>query len=196
MKLSRRGKSARRGRHTKRAGKHLRYRGKKVSGSKRYHREHKRTHKRGRRFHRGGDLTVQDAQAAADQAGMTPEKLCSKIKQVMGNWVEVNTSTMRGLNGFRANIPDVYLKCKKTFRNTIGKFSVNLKVTNLPVISIEFLSTDEFSDMSVKVTDLDQFPPSVFNLPENKGVLDCIKGIIDEKLSNIIESATTTTPTE
>ena len=54
MKLSRRGKSARRGRHTKRAGKHLRYRGKKVRGSKRYHRGHKRTHKRGRRLQRGG----------------------------------------------------------------------------------------------------------------------------------------------
>ena len=53
MKLSRRGKSARRGRHTKRAGKHLRYRGKKVHASKRYHRGHKRTHKRGRRFHMG-----------------------------------------------------------------------------------------------------------------------------------------------
>ena len=54
MKLSRRGKSARRGRHTKRAGKHLRYRGKKVRASKRYHRAHKRTYKRGRRVHRGG----------------------------------------------------------------------------------------------------------------------------------------------
>ena len=53
MKLSRRGKSARRGRHTKRAGKHLRYKGKKVRGSKRYHRGHKRTHKRGRRLHMG-----------------------------------------------------------------------------------------------------------------------------------------------
>ena len=56
MKLSRRGKSARRGRHTKRAGKHLRYRGKKVRASKRYHRAHKRTYKRGRRVHRGGVL--------------------------------------------------------------------------------------------------------------------------------------------
>jgi hypothetical protein len=56
MKLSRRGKSARRGRHTKHAGKHLRYKGKKVRGSKRYHRGHKRTHKRGRRLQRGGEL--------------------------------------------------------------------------------------------------------------------------------------------
>ena len=54
MKLSRRGKSARRGRHTKRTGKKLRYKGKKVSGSKRYNRGHKRTYKRGRRFQRGG----------------------------------------------------------------------------------------------------------------------------------------------
>lgn len=54
MKLSRRGKSARRGKHTKRAGKHLRYKGKKVRASKRYHRGHKRTYKRGRRFQRGG----------------------------------------------------------------------------------------------------------------------------------------------
>jgi hypothetical protein len=54
MKLSRRGKSARRGRHTKRARKNLRYKGKKVRGSKRYHRGHKRTHKRGRRLQRGG----------------------------------------------------------------------------------------------------------------------------------------------
>ena len=38
MKLSRRGKSARQGRHTKRARKNLRYKGKKVHGSKRYHR--------------------------------------------------------------------------------------------------------------------------------------------------------------
>lgn len=38
MKLSRRGKSVRRRRHTKRTGKHLRYKGKKVRGSKRYHR--------------------------------------------------------------------------------------------------------------------------------------------------------------
>ncbi len=53
MKLSRRGKSARRGRHTKRTGKHLRYKGKKVRASKRYHRGHKRTHKRGRRLHMG-----------------------------------------------------------------------------------------------------------------------------------------------
>ena len=64
MKLSRRGKSARRGRHTKRAGKHLRYKGKKVRGSKRYHRGHKRTHKRGRRLQRGGVLTA-DQKAAA-----------------------------------------------------------------------------------------------------------------------------------
>jgi hypothetical protein len=56
MKLSRRGKSARRGRHTKRTGKHLRYKGKKVRASKRYHRGHKRTHKRGRRLHMGGGL--------------------------------------------------------------------------------------------------------------------------------------------
>ena len=55
MKLSRRGKSARRRRHTKRTGKHLRCRGKKVSGSKRYHRGHKRTYKRGKRFQRGGE---------------------------------------------------------------------------------------------------------------------------------------------
>jgi hypothetical protein len=60
MKLSRRGKSARRGRHTKRAGKHLRYKGKKVRASKRYHRAHKRTYKRGRRFHRGGVLPPGD----------------------------------------------------------------------------------------------------------------------------------------
>ena len=60
MKLSRRGKSARRGRHTKRAGKHLRYRGKKVRASKRYHRAHKRTYKRGRRVHRGGVLPQGD----------------------------------------------------------------------------------------------------------------------------------------
>ena len=60
MKLSRRGKSARRGRHTKRAGKLLRYRGKKVRASKRYHRAHKRTYKRGRRVHRGGVLPQGD----------------------------------------------------------------------------------------------------------------------------------------
>ena len=59
MKLSRRGKSARRGRHTKRAGKHLRYRGKKVRGSKRYHLGHKRTHKRGRRLQRGGGESIE-----------------------------------------------------------------------------------------------------------------------------------------
>lgn len=53
MKLSRRRKSARRGRHTKRTGKHLRYKVKKVHGSKRYHRGHKRTHKRGRRLQGG-----------------------------------------------------------------------------------------------------------------------------------------------
>ena len=60
MKLSRRGKSARRGRHTKRAGKHLRFKGKKVRASKRYHRAHKRTYKRGRRVHRGGVLPQGD----------------------------------------------------------------------------------------------------------------------------------------
>ena len=58
MKLSRRGKQARRGRHTKRAGKHLRYKSKKFSGSKRYHRGNKRTYKRGKRFHRGGEERV------------------------------------------------------------------------------------------------------------------------------------------
>jgi hypothetical protein len=56
MKLSRRGKLARRGKHTKRAGKHLRYKtkSKKFRASKRYHRGNKRTYKRGKRFHRGG----------------------------------------------------------------------------------------------------------------------------------------------
>jgi len=58
MKLSIRGKSVRRGRHTKRAGKNLRYKGKKVRGSKRYNRGRGggrvRTYKRGRRFQRGG----------------------------------------------------------------------------------------------------------------------------------------------
>ncbi len=38
MKLSRRGKSVRRRRHTKRTGKNLRYKGKKIRASKRYHR--------------------------------------------------------------------------------------------------------------------------------------------------------------
>jgi len=61
MKLSRRGKSARRGRHTKRAGKHLRYKGKKVRGSKRHHRGHKRTYKRGKRLQRGGVRGVMDS---------------------------------------------------------------------------------------------------------------------------------------
>jgi hypothetical protein len=57
MKLSRRGKLARRGKHTKRAGKYLRYKSKskKIRASKRYHRGNKRTYKRGKRFHRGGD---------------------------------------------------------------------------------------------------------------------------------------------
>jgi len=62
MKLSRRGKSARRGRHTKRARKNLRYKGKKVRGSKRYHRiksgrgHTKKTHRKtyGGRVKRGG----------------------------------------------------------------------------------------------------------------------------------------------
>ena len=195
MKLSRRGKSARRGRHTKRAGKHLRYRGKKVRASKRYHRAHKRTYKRGKRLQRGGVLTEDEVVDAEAQAGMTPEELCSKIKQEMEGWFEVNTSDNHGLNGFRAHIPTVYLRYRKIPFNT-GKFSVNLKVTNLQVIVIEFLSIDDFSKLTVKVTDLNKIPPFVFNLPENKGVLDCIKGIIEEKLSNIRESATTATPTE
>jgi hypothetical protein len=56
MKISRRGKLARRGKHTKRAGKHLGYKSKskKFRGSKRYHRGNKRTYKRGRRLHVGG----------------------------------------------------------------------------------------------------------------------------------------------
>jgi len=58
MKISRRGKQARRGRHTKRTGKHLRYKSKKFRASKRYHRGNKRTYKRGKRFHRGGEVRV------------------------------------------------------------------------------------------------------------------------------------------
>jgi hypothetical protein len=62
MKLSRRGKSVRRRRHTKRVGKHLRYKGKKVRASKRYHRgiggrgHTKKTHRKtyGGRVKRGG----------------------------------------------------------------------------------------------------------------------------------------------
>ena len=58
MKLSRRGKSVRRRRHTKRAGKHLRYKGKKVRALKRYSRGRGRgrvrTYKRGKRLQRGG----------------------------------------------------------------------------------------------------------------------------------------------
>ena len=56
MKLSRRGKSARQGRHTKRARKNLRYKGKKVHGSKRYHRgigDRGHTKKTHRKIYRG-----------------------------------------------------------------------------------------------------------------------------------------------
>jgi Skp family chaperone for outer membrane proteins len=72
MKISRRGKLARRGKHTKRAGKHLRYKtkSKKFRASKRYHRGRGRvrvrTHKRGKRFHNGGAVTFQDIIAAQD----------------------------------------------------------------------------------------------------------------------------------
>ena len=56
MKLSRRGKSVRRRRHTKRTGKHLRYRGKKVRASKRYRRgigDRGHTKKTHRKIYRG-----------------------------------------------------------------------------------------------------------------------------------------------
>ena len=93
MKLSRRGKSARRGRHTKRARKNLRYKGKKVHGSIRYHRGHKRTYKRGKRLQMGGEN-------------------CETIAKVE-LWVRDDKNVNTSMNSNFAHINKVTLKYQK-----------------------------------------------------------------------------------
>ena len=139
MKLSRRGKSARRGRHTKRTGKHLRYKGKKVRASKRYHRiksgrgHTKKTHRKtyGGRVKRGGvgvgggfwsNPTVDKLNEMYRLATVTsPEKFTSKlyIQQTMNykRMVEVilacSPFDIPGYDTSKSHPRIITLTCKK-----------------------------------------------------------------------------------
>ena len=118
MKISRRGKLARRGKHTKRAGKHLRYKtkSKKFSGSKRYHRGNKRTHKRGKRFHRGG------------------EKGCESLE--FTDWT-TNTISGSGNNEHTADgNPNIFLTYKKkgSLMSVPSDFSIEFKIRTNTVV--------------------------------------------------------------
>ena len=131
MKLSRRGKSARRGRHTKRAGKHLRYRGKKVRGSKRY-RGHKRTYKRGRRLQRGG-MTDQEKRSEIQRirSEITTERLLGTQSKVQGSRTAFPSLIDANYKG------DYMLAYKKDkFPYSVGpsetkKFSIYIKDKNM-----------------------------------------------------------------
>ena len=93
MKISRRGKLARRGKHTKRAGKHLRYKikSKQFRASKRYHRGNKRTYKRGRRLHGGGTEVVTDVKFYVRKHGpfMEKEQTFNITIELIGNLATV-----------------------------------------------------------------------------------------------------------
>ena len=129
MKLSRRGKSARRGRHTKRAGKHLRYRGKKVRASKRYHRAHKRTYKRGRRVHRGG---VQPGEFSLPPPG------AFYLPQVRAQ--ELTTFVPGQPGQFQKKLHLYYTKTSDVgSRFSVSKFSVDYK--NFKIVG-EYLNPD------------------------------------------------------
>jgi hypothetical protein len=175
MKLSRRGKSVRRGRHTKRAGKNLRYKGKKVRGSKRHHRAHKRTYKRGKRFHRGGEVN------------------CESIVNLKP-WSTDPESTEV------TNIPKVNLKYKKngTLMYAYSDFNVVLFVYKNNSIKIQFRRVDpryksitfDIMDLSMfinpglsnwKVTEGDESVSYSFDYTENNDIFYCIQKAINEK---------------
>jgi hypothetical protein len=185
MKLSRRGKSARRGRHTKRAGKKLRYRGKKVRGSKRYHLGHKRTHKRGRRLQRGGEP-------------------CDEIAKIEEWRIDIN-----GPHIFQDShvnsIPKVMLRNKKSFSFSpiVTGFNVVLRILRDKTLRIEFIR-DNFSEKYI-IRDLNMFntPKSrewigvqlgdetvekgkcSFDYPQNKEIFNCIEQAIRERLARM-----------
>lgn len=184
MKLSRRGKSARRGRHTKRAGKKLRYRGKKVRGSKRYHRGHKRTHKRGRRLQRGGEP-------------------CDEIAKIEDWHIDRNGPHIFE-NSHVNSISKVMLKNKKLFPFSpiVTGFNVVLRILRDKTLRIEFIR-DNFSEKYI-IRDLNMFnaPNSRewkggklqdegistgkcnFDFPENTEIFNCIAQAIENRISD------------
>ena len=166
MKLSRRGKSARRGRHTKRAGKHLRYRGKKVRGSKRYHRGRGggrvRTHKRGKRLQRGGLAEEEKAKELVRiKQEISHENLKGAYNQYVDKYFRIDAVDYRGNYTLSFNSPEStntesmkfalyqsvqYMYLCRSKRVTDGKdplnpFDIILRVTLLALRSLPFVAT-------------------------------------------------------
>ncbi len=188
MKLSRRGKHARRtmhtrrGKYTKHAVNHLRYKSKKFRASKIYTRGRGggrvRTHKRGKRFQKGGNE-------------------CETIAKV-GEWISAPD------NSYIANIPSVNLKYqKKKFWSTIAysNFNVVLKISNNGKINIQFIRLDK-NNIIHPISHLDMLSsPGLsdwtnmmgvkysFNFPNNKNVFDCIIQAITKKKNEITDAA-------
>jgi hypothetical protein len=153
MKLSRRGKSARRGRHTKRAGKHLRYKGKKVRGSKRYHRGHKRTHKRGRRLQRGGELKLTPYQKAK------VEEIRKKIRKGdyirPFNFIDGTQSDYMGDYELNGEIYSMFISSEYTKRIYLCKKGIILKATITDLKNILPFTASEIDQDGITIFDSD-----------------------------------------
>ena len=186
MKLSRRGKSSRRVRHTKRTGKKLRYKSKKFRASKRYHRGHKRTYKRGKRLQRGGDK-------------------CDTIVKVE-SWMRDNINVNESMNSNYAHIVKVNLKYQKDkFFSTVenSDFGVVLKILDTGTIYIKFSRLGDDKGIKHVITDLAMLSsPGLsnwknmegvkysFDFPENKGVFNCIREAIVNKYKELFPNST------
>ena len=189
MKLSRRGKSARRGRHTKRAGKHLRYKGKKVRASKRYHRAHKRTYRRGRKLQRGGVK-------------------CGGIE--ITEWHIDTTSDIYYKGSHVAHISMVTLRNKKTssyFLFNNDSFQVVLRILRDKTLRIQFIRIGRDEEYFIRDLNMFEAPQSSewqgtqlrnetvktekcsFNFRKNDEIFKCIREAIEERLPKIIATS-------